>query len=318
MDRILVTGGSGYVGQPLIHELISEGHALNVVGRCPFVMPAGDVRFFQISSISKDTDWRPALAGCSRVIHLAGQVPAANQTEQDFHDVNDFGTARLVKCILSSDVEQVIMASSLAAVGGNKSDVVLDEGMASVPSTTYGRSKRAAEKHIEAMALSGRSGIAIRFPSIYSSTAGGYWKQIMSLAASGCPLPFGGVHNRRSMISLTNVKSCLKMLVERPARLEQSGAYFVADGTSVSLCEVLTWLRKGMGRPPMLIPIPAFLLSNLLALLGQGHLSASLLENLEIDCRKFENAFGWTSPMHPKKAFMLAGAEYMKQKKSKA
>lgn len=316
MNRILVSGGSGYVGRAVVEALLAEGYALNIIGRKPIALPAGDVRFFQIAGVGRDTDWDPALKGCSRVIHLAGQTPNAGLPEQSLVDVNDCGTARLVNCVLKSEAEQLILASSVAAVGGTHGDTILNEETPPNPITVYGRSKLAAEKHVEALAKSGRSGIALRLPSIYGSSAGGYWRKILGLAVSGLPLPFGSVHNRRTMLSIGNVESCLQRLVRLPVMPEQSGAYFVADGTSVGLREILTWLREGMGRAPRLVPVPPGLLAGLLSVLGQGQLSGSLLGNLEIDCRKFESTFDWKPPYNPRDSFVLAGAEYLRGKAS--
>lgn len=313
MCRILITGASGYIGRTILEKLVKEGYAVNVVTRRRFAVPSGDVRVFHVQGISGDTDWRPALLGCSRVIHLAGQIPENNQTDQEFYDINDRGTARLVECVLASEVEQVILASSLAAVGGHQSDYMINENMVPHPSTAYGRSKLAAEKHLDVLTRTGRSGISLRLPSVYSGSAVGNWERIMSLAASRLPLPFGSIHNRRTLLSVINFESSLMSVIRHPVSCEQSGVYFVGDGTDVSLRDVLTWLRQGMGRAPLLVPIPATLISSLLALLGQRQLSASLLGNLEIDCTKFANTFNWKAPIQTSEAFMLAGAEFIKQ-----
>lgn len=314
MNRILVSGASGDLGQALIKLLLSQGHRLNLVSRRPIqTILTGDIRVFQVD-VGANTDWRPALQGCSKVIHLAGQIPGSNIPEIIFSQVNDIGTARLVKCVIESSVEQLIFASSVSAVGGNMYSETVDESIVPRPSSAYGASKLAAERHLALIASSGRSAIALRFPSIYGSLPQGHWKSIFRLAASGIPLPFASINNRRSVIARSNAASCLLRLACSPVDNERSGIYFVADGVSVSLKDIFTWLRQGMGRSPMLFPVPAKFLGAFLAGLGQGYLSGSLFGNLEIDCGKFERTFGWKAPLTPREAFMLSGGEYLQKR----
>ena len=73
--RILITGGSGFIGQPLCAALVDQGHRIGVVSRSPDrsarVLPAGvDVR----SSVASFGDFEP-----EAVINLAGEPIAARR-----------------------------------------------------------------------------------------------------------------------------------------------------------------------------------------------------------------------------------------------
>ena len=98
MNRILVTGASGFVGRPLAEALAGRGYQLVLAGRGG--QPAGKVdnavRAVEVGDIGPRTDWSAALDGCSIVIHLAARTPARHVPPETYASINDQGTARLV------------------------------------------------------------------------------------------------------------------------------------------------------------------------------------------------------------------------------
>ncbi|MDW7984985.1 MAG: NAD-dependent epimerase/dehydratase family protein, partial [Acidobacteriota bacterium] len=116
MERICVTGGTGFIGRHLLEALTAQGYAVRALTRRD--PPARSLpglewvpgRLEDLASL------RAALDSCNGVIHLAGLVQA--RTPAEFFRVNADGTARLVEAVVQTGRPmRLVYVSSLAAVG---------------------------------------------------------------------------------------------------------------------------------------------------------------------------------------------------------
>lgn len=313
--RILVTGGSGLVGRALVRRLVGEGRAITLAGRRrPTDADADNLRCVEIDGIGADTDWRPALEGCATVIHLAAQVPLRGVPADRFMQVNDLGTGALVDQAAGAGVQSLILASSIHAGGEPSGPVATGAEKAGMPTTPYGRSKLAAERHVERFCATGGAGISVRFPLVYDARAQGNWHLLQRLAATGMPLPFGAAENRRSMIALANAVDALAHLTAAPPLAARSGVFTVSDEDRVSLREIFILLRQGMGMPPRLFALPPEILAGALKSIGLSRMASSLLGELAIDNSRFRETFGWSPPVSSGEAIRSAGAAFRKDR----
>lgn len=311
MRRFLVTGANGFVGRALTSELAAAGFELTLALRNPRAT-SGPHREVTVGDISGATDWSEALRDCAGVLHLAGQIPARGVTEERFRVVNDEATARLAKQAAAAGVRFFMLMSSMAAITDNASERTVSDATPARPVSAYGRSKLAAERHIEAFTADGGTGVALRPPMIYGAAAGGSWGMLQKLAATGLPLPLGAVHNRRTGLSIGNLNDAI-LTVVRAGEAAPTGAYVVADANPIGLTQMLRLLRQGMGLPPRLLPVPPFLLAKPLMLAGKKGMANSLFEDLVIDAGRFRDAFGWTPPENVLDAVRKSGADYVKK-----
>jgi len=91
--------------------------------------------------------------------------------------------------------------------------------------------------------------------------------QLMRLARLPYPLPLGGLTARRSLLSLDNLATAVAHVLTTPERLRRP--LIVADPQPLTLSQMLTAMRRGLGRRPALVPVPAALLR--MALEAAGH-----------------------------------------------
>lgn len=308
MRQILVTGGSGFIGTALVQRLRETGNIVTVVSRRSVDAPSnrGHVT---VGAIDSRTDWRPALRDQDVLVHLAGLLPSVKAGPEDHARINAQGTARLMEQSAESGIRTAIFLSSIAVVTANANTAPVSDASPPAPASPYGRSKLAAEQHISQFASTDRAGISLRPPLVYGANAKGNWRSMLNLAASGLPLPFGAVDNRRTMICVDTLVSAILRVIET-AEPRISGAYAVADRESVSLAEMMILLREGMGTRPRLLPVPAPLLAAPLRVAGKGNIADSLMGDLEVDSSRFRETFDWSPPENARDAIRRCGREY--------
>jgi UDP-glucose 4-epimerase len=288
MAKILVTGSSGFIGRHLVPLLQWRGHAVVEAGRS---RRAGAASHVFIAGIGPKTDWTGKLNAVDAVIHLAG-LAHRQHPDEAFHRVNDVGAKHLLEACAASGVSAFILLSSIAArLAENEPD----------KASAYGRSKLGAERHLTS-ASQRIKGIALRPPLVYGYDAPGNWRSLQKLAASGVPLPFKAVENRRSLCSIDNLCSAILIAVESSLKGRNGGIFEIADAEAVSLPEIIAGLREAMGMNPRLFPAPAGMLRTALSVLGQAKRIESLLDDLTLDPLPFTQAFGWSAPEEAKEA----------------
>ena len=171
-DRVLVTGGAGFVGVNLGRLLseqgyetrcfddLSTGRREDAEGAGYTDIVVGDVR--DAESVAR------AARGCSHVVHLAAQsgVPASLADPLRDHDVNVRGTLNTLLAARDAEVSGFVLASSSAPLGDV--DPPTHEGVVPRPKSPYGASKLAGEGYCSAFAGSfGLPTVALRFTNVY-------------------------------------------------------------------------------------------------------------------------------------------------------
>lgn len=294
--RILLTGANGFVGSHLRRRLSEAGHRVVAASRKP--PSATDVGEWVV--LDEDGDFAAALEGCEALIHAAGATPANSGAVPSNYEGSLRYSCRLAEAVPGSAVRTVIHLSSVAALGGVRALAAssIDDRLPAAPATDYGRSKREAELAFDGAAAPGRLVANLRLPLVFGPGAQGSWAALSRLAASGLPLPFASVANRRSFLGIGNLGRLVEAILASSGDGERSGTYVAADRELVSLREVCTALRSGLDRRAGLFPFPPALLSAPLRWAGREEMAAGLFADLVIDASRARETFGW-DPVEP-------------------
>jgi len=144
--KIGITGGSGFIGRYFIESLERE-NKVDLIKIIDIEKPSfsgqfdfchGDIRENnKLESFCKDLD-------C--VIHLAAAHHDFGISEQEYFDVNESGTEKLLQMMTNYGVKTIIFYSSVAIYGTK--NIPADENSDPDPENPYGASKLAAEKKI--------------------------------------------------------------------------------------------------------------------------------------------------------------------------
>jgi dTDP-L-rhamnose 4-epimerase len=126
-ERILLTGGAGFIGRHLARALLVRGHRVRVLDNLiPQVhgvaaRPEGlDREAELLVGDVRDADAvRRALAGVDAVVHLAAEVGVGQSmyAVDRYVAVNDHGTAVLFQALIEAPVRRVVVASSMSIYG---------------------------------------------------------------------------------------------------------------------------------------------------------------------------------------------------------
>lgn len=126
-ERVLVTGGAGFIGRHLCRELLERGHGVRVFdalieqvhpgGAPPSDLP-DDVEFLRGDIRDGDAVAR-ALEGVDAVVHLAAEVGVGQSMYEveRYTSTNEVGTAVLMERLIDHPVRRIVTASSMSIYG---------------------------------------------------------------------------------------------------------------------------------------------------------------------------------------------------------
>ena len=195
-NRVLVTGGAGFVGVNLGRLLVERGYETRCyddfsTGHREDAERAGYVEV--VEGDVRDADaLAEAASGCDYVVHLAAQcgVPASLADPARDLGVNVRGTLNALLAARDAGVAGFVFSSSSAPLGDVEPPA--HEGMVPRPKSPYGASKLAGEGYCAAFAGSyGLSTVALRFTNVYgpfSYHKGSVVATFCRLAQAGEPL----------------------------------------------------------------------------------------------------------------------------------
>jgi UDP-glucose 4-epimerase len=285
---IALTGATGFIGQFLLRELPKRGYRLRVLLRRPSVMPMESASAV-VGDLARPQNMAAALADVDAVIHSAGIAHAmSGLPEDDYRMLNTEATIRLARAAQRAGVKRFIFLSSIRAQSGPTADHVLTEALAPQPTDAYGRSKLAAEQGLAELDL---DWVALRLTLVYGPGVKGNMEELVRLARSPYPLPVARLDAKRSLLSLENLVAAIETVLAAPQRLAR--AFIVADAQPLTIPEMITILRRGLGRRPGLVPVPPRLLELGLRAAGRGEIYHRLAGSLVADPSALMG-LGWT------------------------
>jgi UDP-glucose 4-epimerase len=165
--RVLVTGGTGYIGSTAVEILLSRGIEISILDDCSTghadTVPAG-VRFVE-GSLLNSAQVAEALMQCDAVMHFAGKSLVGESVEKPdlYHSVNVNGTRNLLDEMLKQSINKIVFSSSAATYGEPKVVPIL-ETSETIPTNPYGSTKLAIDHMITAEAAAhGISAASLRY-----------------------------------------------------------------------------------------------------------------------------------------------------------
>ena len=127
MEKVLVTGATGYIGLHCIDQLLKQGYAVNGSIRSP----EREEEVFQALqknntstehlnlftfNLTDDEGWDEGIAGCDYLLHVASPISISTKDEEFFVGPAVAGVNRAMKFAQKHNVKKVVLTSSVAAI----------------------------------------------------------------------------------------------------------------------------------------------------------------------------------------------------------
>jgi nucleoside-diphosphate-sugar epimerase/2-polyprenyl-3-methyl-5-hydroxy-6-metoxy-1,4-benzoquinol methylase len=257
--RVLITGGTGFIGSRLALRCLREGHEVRVLGRRNNAAEAATADSLaragaQLHDVSVgDVDeLAEVVQGVDLVFHLAAAQHEANVPDSHFEAVNVEGTRNVLAACLRAGVKRFVHGSTIGVYRASPG-LVVGEDSPLEPDNIYGVSKLAAERVV--------AEFSPRIPTVVvriSETYGPGDRRLLKLfrsAAKGLLLQVGSGDNLHHPIYIDDLLDGLLAA----AQLESAvGTSFVLAGPQpVSSAEMLRAVSSSLGGRARVLRIPA-------------------------------------------------------------
>ena len=261
-DRVLVTGGAGFIGSHTVDALLNEGIEVWVLDdlsngtlRNLRVWRKNPKLHFRKSNIAKRKVVESLAKKVDAIVHLAALVSPYLSVKKPevVNAVNVAGTLNVLDASLKNKVQRVVFASS-SSVYGNQSLLPITEDNPLHPVTPYGVSKLAGEKYCGAYYRTyGLSTIALRYFNVYGERqrANPYSGVISifakKLAQGSRPTIYGDGEQTRDFIHVSDVaKANIQALQTNSAPGE---AFNIGTGVPTTINQLYSMLAGLYGNP---------------------------------------------------------------------
>jgi nucleoside-diphosphate-sugar epimerase len=275
MGKVLVTGGSGFIGSHVILRLLAAGHEVRTTVRSlsreievramlrEGGTEAGDRLSFAAADLVKDAGWAEAVAGCEFVIHLASPLPPSVPKHEDELIVPAReGTLRVLRAARDAGVKRVVQTSSFAAIGYGFKDrktAFTEEDWTDTSGSdvqAYAKSKTLAERAAWDFIANEGGGLefsAINPVGVFGPVLGPDYstsilmvQRLMDGAVPGCPRLYFGVVDVRDVADLH-----VRAMTHPGAKGER---FLATSGDFMTMQEIAKVLKSRMGAAGKRVP----------------------------------------------------------------
>jgi nucleoside-diphosphate-sugar epimerase len=168
--NILVTGGSGYIGNKLCHVLANSGHTVHAFIRsaeAEKILQHPNIVIFKGDLMDKESI-AVAMKGCQQVYHTAGYVKLWTRNPEIFYEQNVGGTANVLEAAMAEGVSKFVFTSTCGVWGPSKNLLLIEnDPRTSSFDNDYDLSKHLAEKTVGEYYNKGLFTVIVNPPRVY-------------------------------------------------------------------------------------------------------------------------------------------------------
>ena len=290
MNRIIITGASGFVGMNLT-KYLNEWYEI-----VPMSIRYQMGQLFDLNSTG--------------IIHLAGKAHDLKKVDdpQDYYEANFELTKQLYDSFLNSSATVFVFLSS-AKASADAVDGVLNESVQPNPKTHYGKSKLLAENYILNQDLpEGKRVYILRPTMIYGVGNKGNLNLLYRMVDKGFPWPLGAFENQRSFCSIVNLCFVINEILMNESI--PSGIYNLADDGSISTNQLIGLIAKSKNKKEIILRLPKKIIlflaniGDIFKLPLNSERLKKLTESYVVSNNKIVNAIGKPLPVKTKEGLI--------------
>ena len=262
--RILITGGTGFIGRHLVRKMLAQRFTLRLLVRSipKATQLFGNQGDYHLGSLEKANEIDQAVAGCDAVIHLGGLYRFGRTNQKKLFETNLLGTENLLKAAQKHSIKRFLF---IGTAGVLKSDRPLISENDFPPHSPWGTPYKKSKWEAESKVL---QAIQNGFPALIASPTCPIGDE------DEAPTPTGGMivdflnHDfpfyTHSGINLIDIDDLVEGIIATFSRGKIGKRYLLA-GENLWLREFLQLLSQATGipTPRYAIPSPLLLLAAL-------------------------------------------------------
>lgn len=295
MKKVIVTGGTGFLGKHLVDSLIEKRYLVRSYDFRPPLEEQKNIEFI-LGDIRDYSSILTAVEGCDIIFHLASIPSIARAEYKAYYDINVLGTENILKAAKECGVTNVVHISSSTVYGiPQKCPLTEDDTVENVG--YYGKSKIDAEKlcykyssdklHVSIIRPrvimgAGRIGIfSILFDAIIAN------RPVFIIGDGKNIFQFTGIQDMINSILLASVYSKTK-------------CFNIGSKDKTVVKDVINGLISHAGSTSKIIPVPAFIVHGALKIASYIRISPLINEqymiadkNFMLDTIRAERELGW-------------------------
>jgi ADP-L-glycero-D-manno-heptose 6-epimerase len=241
--RILVTGGSGFVGSALVRRL--TGHEVIITGRNNEQHTNSPC----ISYTFHDLDWK-TISPIDIVFHQAAITDTTYKPDEDFYFVNVLCAQALFNDALFHGCKKFVYASSCAVYGASEKPFKETDATPSTPINAYGSSKILFDEWAMPWGREHNVNVVgLRYSNVYGEGEGHKGKsssmiyQLMQQMKSGRPRLFKWGEQQRDFVHIDDIIDANLLAAE----VKESGVFNVGSGNPTSFNKIVAILNEVLG-----------------------------------------------------------------------
>jgi len=309
MNRILITGVTGFVGRSLV-EYFHDKDGVQLFAHSRNAEKAreafSDFRIEIVPDIHADLLNKYKI---DTIIHLAGIAHdlSGKFTDKDYLEVNVENTKLLYAQYAQSTAMTFIFMSSIKAATDH-SDELVDEFFIPDPKTPYGKSKLLAEQYLNEHTIEGKRVVILRPCMIHGPGNKGNLNLLYKFVKKGIPYPLAAFNNLRSFLSIGNLCFALEKIIQTPAC---EGTFHIADDEPISTLELVSLIGEESGKRAKMLKIPRPIVQSVAAVGSALHLPfnlatlGKLTESMAVSNRKLLLTLNTEFPVSTREGLIL-------------
>ena len=237
-----VTGASGFIGEHLIQQLLTNGYQVTALVRSKKEYPSS-VNVI-LGSLNKTASVKQFLKNVDVVVHLAGRQLPPNKL---FFQDNVVATNTLVNCMFDFPIQHAIFLSTVAVYGDQKS-IVHKESEECTPTTYYGFTKYLTEKIFQYWETTSESKLTILRPfNVYGkgSTKGVVYNLLKNIQEDKQITVYGDGSQSRDFLYVDDIVNAIIVVIKR----KEAGIFNLGTGKKNTIIELVEKLKKISSQP---------------------------------------------------------------------
>ncbi|MFA5322631.1 MAG: NAD-dependent epimerase/dehydratase family protein [Smithella sp.] len=250
---VLVTGGSGFVGQHLLPYLSNKGFSVRCFDRMKPLWLTSDIEFIE-GDLSAPHILEPSVEGMDVIVHLVSTtLPKTSNDDPQFDAISNLiGTIGLIELAVKHGIKRMIFISSGGTVYGRPYTIPMSESHPTNPLCSYGIIKLTIEKYLRMYYdLYGLKSVSLRLSNLYGEhqrvdTGQGAVTVFCHKAVNGAPIDIWGDGSvaRDFLYVKDAIDAIFKAILSDHSGMEIN----IGSGKSISLNQTIACIEKVLGK----------------------------------------------------------------------